>query len=129
MHSEISRVTRTREEARAAYDRISKWYDLFAGPGEKRLRDAGLRIPNVGAGKAVLEIGVGTGQALLPLAQSVGELGKVYGVDLSPRMLEIARARVDRMELSGQVELVCADAVRLPLRAGAFDAIFVSFVQ
>ena len=35
--------TRPRREARATYDRLSRWYDLLAGPWERPFREAGLQ--------------------------------------------------------------------------------------
>src|SRR6201997_1155175 len=46
-------------------------------------------------GESVLEIGCGTGAVTLPLAEAVGELGRVLAVDISQPMLEAARQRID----------------------------------
>jgi len=123
----ISRVTRSKQEAQATYDRISKWYDLLEGIWETKLRITGLQKLGIREGEIALEIGFGTGHSILALAQSVGESGKVYGLDISPRMLEIAQSRIDKRGLSKIVTLKCADAVQLPFEAEFFDVIFMSF--
>ena len=78
-------------------------------------------------GETVLEIGFGTGQCLKALAQAVGGSGKVYGIDLSEGMFNVAQARLSKAGLSGSVELKCADAAKVPFEADFFDAIYMSF--
>jgi len=123
----IRRVTRTKEEAKASYDLMSRWYDLLAGLAEKKYKEMGLHQLNVGEGEAVLEIGFGTGQCIKALAQSVGSSGKVYGIDLSMGMINVAKARVNKAGLSGWVELQCADGAHLPFEDNFFNAIYMSF--
>lgn len=123
----ISRVTRSKVEAQATYDRISGWYDLLEGTWEEKSRDVGLRKLGVQEGEICLEIGFGTGHGILTLAQAVGDSGRVYGIDLSPRMLDMAQARISEAALSERVELRCGDAVQLPFEGESFDAIFMSF--
>jgi ubiquinone/menaquinone biosynthesis C-methylase UbiE len=125
--TEISRVTRSKEEAKASYDRISKWYDILAGRFERKYRDAGLQKLNAQEGEIVLEIGFGTGHCILALAQAVGDSGRVYGIDISEGMRKIARSRVEEAGLSERVQLECGDAAKLPFAANFFDAIFMSF--
>jgi len=72
LDQDISRVTRSKDEARRTYDRLSRRYDLLAAAGERRCREAGLRLLAVKEGERVLEIGCGTGQALTALARAVG---------------------------------------------------------
>ncbi len=124
---EMSRVTRSKQEAQKMYDRISRWYDLLGGNQEARARAVGLDKLRVAKGETVLEIGFGTGHSIVKMARAVGESGKVYGVDLSPRMIEITQNRVSENELSKRVELRQGDAARLPFEAETFDAVFMSF--
>ncbi len=119
---------RSHQQTRAAYDRLSRWYDWISGNSEKPARDRALRTLEPQSGERVLEIGLGTGQSLVHLATVVGDTGKVYGIDLSPRMLDVARARVHRAGLERRVELENGDAIQLPFGADFFDAIFMSFV-
>jgi ubiquinone/menaquinone biosynthesis C-methylase UbiE len=123
----MSRVTRSREEARASYDRISGWYDLLEGLWENKSRDRGLNKLNVREGEKVLDIGCGTGEAVVALAKSVGASGKVCGVDISPRMLRIAAGKVHEAGLDSRVDLELGDALTLPYDAGVFAAVFMSF--
>ena len=125
--SEISRVSRTRQEAQETYDKISRWYDYLEGFWEKRLREQALAKLKMEEGEVVLEIGFGPGHDLVSMAKSVGVEGKVYGIDLSLEMVAIAKERMSAAGLADRVLLEQGDAVRLPYPDEFFDAIFMSF--
>jgi len=127
METEISRVRRPRSEAQANYDRLSRVYDWVSAPFERAARDQGLKLLDAQPGEAVLEIGFGTGWALLALAEAVGPSGVVYGVDPSFGMLKVARGRVGQHVQSPRVNLLRGDGAALPFRADRFDAVFMSF--
>lgn len=118
----VSRVTRSRRQARAAYDRLSRWYDTLAAPSEAPARAAGVRLLAAQPGERVLEIGAGTGHALLALAQAGA---RPVGIDLSPGMLRVARRRLSAG--GAAAALLCGDGARLPVADGAFDAVFMAF--
>lgn len=121
--NEIKRVPRTKEQAAAAYDQMSRWYDLFAG-SEKEFTEIGLHLLDVREDEKVLEIGFGTGQALIEMARAGG---KVRGIDLSEGMLSVAQKRVQAAKLDDHVELKIGDATHLPFDDDYFDAAFISF--
>jgi ubiquinone/menaquinone biosynthesis C-methylase UbiE len=127
MTSPISRVTRSKAQARASYSRLSRWYDAFSGSSEAKYRDLGLQKLNPQPGETILEIGFGTGRAFLALAKATGETGKVYGIDLSDGMVALAQKRVSDAGLEARVDLRQGDASQLPFPKESFDAIFMSF--
>jgi demethylmenaquinone methyltransferase/2-methoxy-6-polyprenyl-1,4-benzoquinol methylase len=90
---EISRVNRSKRQAMAVYDQLSRWYDWFSTSSEWPMTLLGLARLNVKTGGSVLEIGFGTGNALLVLAEDVGDSGKVVGVDISRGMFGVAREK------------------------------------
>lgn len=122
----MTRVPRTRDAARSTYDRLSRYYDTLAS-SEKEYIDAGLARLDVRSGETVLEIGFGTGRALLNLARQVGQEGQVLGIDLSAGMCAVAREKVEEAGLPGRVALELGDARNLPYGSGEVDAIFMSF--
>lgn len=128
MDKSIRRVNRSKEEARASYNRLSRWYDAIAGSTEKKYRDRGLEKLSAQPGERILEIGFGTGHCLVSLAQAVGSAGGVIGLDISDGMLAIARERLRKAGLDDRVELRLGDAANLEfIEAGSLDGVFMSF--
>jgi ubiquinone/menaquinone biosynthesis C-methylase UbiE len=124
---ETVRVTRSKDDARSFYDRISRVYNLLSGSSERKFVEAGLEMLDVHRGETVLEIGFGTGSGLVALAGAVGEEGSVAGIDISSGMSRVALSRLEKVGDSGRVELQIGDAASLPYDNEAFDAIFMSF--
>lgn len=124
--ADLQRVERSREQARVSYDRLSRWYDWFAGD-EWKFTLAGLQRLGPQKGARVLEIGPGTGRALAWLARTIGPGGCVVGLDLSAGMLERARRRLARSAPLQLTELCQGDALHLPFPASSFDHVFLSF--
>jgi SAM-dependent methyltransferase len=78
------------------------------------------------SGERVLDIGCGTGQTSLELAERVGRDGSVLGVDISRPMLDLARQR----KLSGAIanaSFAEGDAQHHAFTQGAFDLVFSRF--
>jgi ubiquinone/menaquinone biosynthesis C-methylase UbiE len=67
----------------------------------------------------VLDVSTGTGEAALMALPIVGASGFVIGADISPGMLEGARARLNEPLFWP----VAADGQGLPFRDGSFDCV------
>ena len=106
----------------AVYRRIARFYDILDYPFEFG-RYRALR-PHLFAGLSgrILDAGVGTGRNM-PFYPPGADM---VGIDLSPHML--ARARVRRMSLGVDVELIEADALHAPFPDNHFDAVVATFL-
>lgn len=125
---DILSVPRTKEEAKQAYDRISKYYDYVIGTFGRKYAKMALERLSIVEGETVLEIGFGTGYCLKRIAEFTGQKRKVYGIDISSGMIEITKKRLEKAGLASGVELLCGDAAYMPFHDNTFDAVFMSFV-
>lgn len=124
---DVLRVLQSKEETREFYNKIARVYDLLAERSEQPMRAAGLQKLHPRQGESLLEIGCGTGHVLADLAWSVGSHGKVYGIDLSDRMVAIAQDLLDKEGVGDRVELSCGDAEQLPYNDHAMDGVIMNF--
>ncbi|MSR59485.1 MAG: methyltransferase domain-containing protein [Planctomycetaceae bacterium] len=123
----VLRVLTTKAETRAFYDKIAHVYDLLSEHTESPLKQEGLKLLAAKPGEKVLEIGFGTGHCLVDLAKAAGPSGRVYGIDLSDKMRDLAAANLAKQNLADRSELFCGDAAKLPLPDAGLDAVFMSF--
>jgi len=120
------RVPVSLEDMKNGYGVVSRFYALAEGIFEKGLRQKGLQLLSITPGEVVLEVGVGTGYSLKEIANSVGENGKAYGIDVTPQMLEITRKRLRKAGLMDRVELYEGDARSMPYEDGKFAAVYMA---
>lgn len=124
---EMNRVIRTRKETKTFYNKISPWYSFLAGASERKCWEVCLQKLHIQEGEQVLEIGFGTGDCLLKIAEPVGESGRVYGIDISEGMCEITQQKVNKAELNKRIYIRCDDAIPLPFDTNMFDAVIMNF--
>jgi SAM-dependent methyltransferase len=77
-------------------------------------------------GESALDLGTGPGEPAMSIAARVGEKGHVLGVDLSERMVELARGAAQARGLRN-VEFRAMDCSKLELPDSGFDAAVSSF--
>ncbi len=117
----------TPEQARRFYDRIGRGQD--ARPlSERRALDALVESGAFERAGAVLELGCGTGRFAARLLRERLPAGATYaGVDVSPHMVELARAAVPPWAGRAHVEL-SDGAMRLPAADGSCDRVVSTYV-
>lgn len=102
------------------YKNIAGWYDRIFEPMNSGLRKIGLKMYPVQPGMDILDIGCGTG-AHLKLYQDKN--CNVFGVDLSPAMLQIAEKKLGKNANLQQI-----DATETGFADNKFDLILSSTV-
>jgi phosphatidylethanolamine/phosphatidyl-N-methylethanolamine N-methyltransferase len=107
-----------------AYRRWAPVYDVTFGRVAEAGRKHAVRLINRRQG-SVLEVGVGTGLSL----PFYGEHLTVTGIDLSPDMLQKARARVDRRGVRNVAGLHEMDAGNLAFEDDSFDTVVAMYVM
>jgi ubiquinone/menaquinone biosynthesis C-methylase UbiE len=102
------------------YDQLG--VDFFTPPGRELVAQAG-----IAGGERVLDVGCGRGAVLFAAAAAVGPAGRVVGIDLSPRMVELTAADAAARGLT-QVSVVQGDAERPDFPPHSFDAVLAGLV-
>lgn len=84
-------------------------------------------LGNLYAGEIVLDLGSGAGLDVLLSARRVGKTGKVYGLDMTDEMLEVARANQRKSGLSN-VEFLKGHIEEIPLEKDNVDVVISNCV-
>src|ERR1017187_9270121 len=115
----------------AMFDAIAGRYDRLndiLSAGQVRLwRRAVARITGAGLGERVLDLAAGTGTSSLTFTATGGDAG---AWDFFLRVLSEGHRRLGQdagRDARGRLGFVAADALRLPFRDEAFDAVTISF--
>ena len=74
-------------------------------------------------GMHVLDIGSGSGETVLAIAEKVAPTGKAVGVDLTPEGIASSRKKAKQRKLDRVAEFYQTNAMKLPLPNDSFDAV------
>jgi len=99
----------------AAADYEPLWHRQLAA-----VHDSVLAAAALAPGERVLDVACGTGLVTFPAAATVGSTGRVVGVDVSGRMVELAQRRARERRIAN-ASFVRMDADRLELGDASFD--------
>ena len=105
------------------YSTYASVYDQTFGKVFQQSRESAVRGLPVQPGDRVLEVGVGTGEALPLYPQNC----EILGIDLSHDMLKKAHRRVQRHKLN-HVRLQQMDAGQMKLNDDSFDIVMAAYV-
>jgi ubiquinone/menaquinone biosynthesis C-methylase UbiE len=100
------------------YDRVAPEYDAWAGGLHGRVAAKLVDVAAPRRGDAILDVGCGTGLVTHLLAARVGKRGSVVGIDLSARMLDLARKNA-----RPNTTFMAMAAENVVFRARSFDLI------
>jgi demethylmenaquinone methyltransferase/2-methoxy-6-polyprenyl-1,4-benzoquinol methylase/ArsR family transcriptional regulator len=120
----LAEARRARAEQAARYfaERAADWDSIRSlHVPEEQVESAIRAVVGHGPLRAVLDLGTGTGRMLQLLAPAAE---RAVGVDLSPAMLAVARAGVDRAGLRN-VQLRQGDIYALPVERDTYDLVLV----
>jgi len=106
--------------------------------GREELDALSVNIPSLGsgnpvalaelkAGEVVLDLGSGAGLDCFLAAQWVGPQGKVIGLDMTPEMIQLARANAEKLSLDN-VEFRLGEMEHMPIEASSVDVVISNCV-
>jgi demethylmenaquinone methyltransferase/2-methoxy-6-polyprenyl-1,4-benzoquinol methylase/ArsR family transcriptional regulator len=119
---EVTRETRRRQAEAYFAERAADWDAIRAlHAPEERVEAALLAMIGERPYRALLDLGTGTGRMLELLAPKAV---RAIGIDQSPAMLALARARIDSSALRN-TQVRQGDIYAPPIEAGAFDLVVI----
>lgn len=118
----------TAEQARRVYDRIGRAQDtqsFYEGEVTRRVA----QLSAFGRAASVFELGCGTGRyAAWLLGERLAPDARYVGVDVSPRMVALARDRLRQWSPRAKVVLLDPPARALPGADGRYDRFVATYV-
>jgi SAM-dependent methyltransferase len=112
-------------DEKATWDRMARIYTRELDPRFAPIVDLVVTVADCGAGASVIDVGTGTGSVALSASRVVGPTGRVLAVDISPRMLTVARERANTAGASN-VRFREGGASSLPAPDSSADALMTS---
>ena len=98
---------------------------LFLGR-ENDFRQTVIDLMHLTGDESVLDVGCGTGTLTSMIAKKMNGKGSILGIDISPRMIEVARKKAGKQ--GQQVEYKVASCLALPFDNETFDVAVSSLV-
>jgi demethylmenaquinone methyltransferase/2-methoxy-6-polyprenyl-1,4-benzoquinol methylase len=138
----VERLTGMQGAALSGRDRelyVAGMFDQIAGPYDRlnRLislgrdrswRDLGIRMGTVGPGECVVDLGCGTGDFILSALLALKGRGRVVGIDLSSKMLEVAGRKLGPIAGEVSVDLRVGNATATGLPDASADVVTMGWV-
>lgn len=115
------------EQTRQSYEDMAQEYDRYAElpfityrADEHAVRERMADRLELRADSKVLEIGCGTGRGAMHLARRLGNGGKLYLQEISPKLLAVAKKKLQSQSIAAEFSL--ANGSYLPFPDNYFDA-------
>jgi demethylmenaquinone methyltransferase / 2-methoxy-6-polyprenyl-1,4-benzoquinol methylase len=119
-----------KEQVSEMFDKIAGRYDFM-----NRFLSAGIdvswRIKAIKQFKSdkpqhILDVATGTGDMAIRAFKML-QPQKITGIDISAKMLEVGRQKVEKEALTGKIELLQGDSETINFADNTFDAVMVAF--
>jgi demethylmenaquinone methyltransferase / 2-methoxy-6-polyprenyl-1,4-benzoquinol methylase len=114
------------------FDRIAAPYDRLNGlislGRDRRWRETAIELAGVAPGSTVVDLGCGTGDFILAALPKLAGRGRVFGIDLSPNMIDIARLKVASARSEVPIELRTGNAESTGLSDACADVVTMGWV-
>jgi SAM-dependent methyltransferase len=104
-----------RQRSLTRYGALAETYHLRTVSGDHYRRQAVARLAPT-PGDVILDVGCGVGLNFAAIEAAIGPSGRLIGIELNPKMLDVARARIERHGWTN-VELVQADVAEADIPA------------
>jgi ubiquinone/menaquinone biosynthesis C-methylase UbiE len=101
---------------------------LGNSPPEAKARERYLALLAPKPGEIIIDVGAGAGVVTAEIAKRVSPGGRVFAIDPSAGLLDVARATTREAEIGHLVDCRVADGRDLPFGLSAFDAAFCRWV-
>jgi demethylmenaquinone methyltransferase/2-methoxy-6-polyprenyl-1,4-benzoquinol methylase len=129
-HPPIGEAEGKAEAVEDMFDAVAPRYDLLnrvlSAGIDRYWRTRAVRTLRGEQPRRVLDVATGTADLALRIQRTLHPRETV-GIDLSTKMLDRGRTKVERRGLSSRISLQKADAAALPFDDASFDAAFVAF--
>jgi demethylmenaquinone methyltransferase/2-methoxy-6-polyprenyl-1,4-benzoquinol methylase len=118
-----------KEQVAEMFNNIAFRYDflnsLLSLGIHKGWRKKAIAILKARQPQIILDVATGTGDFAIEALKTNAK--KIIGVDISEGMLEMAKQKIKKLNLTDKIDLQVADAEHLPFANNYFDAITVGF--
>jgi ubiquinone/menaquinone biosynthesis C-methylase UbiE len=93
---------------------------------ERVLREMTVNLAQVKSGDCVLEVGCGTGTLTLAAKRQAGPLGKVFGIDVIPGMIELSQRKAT--QANEDITFQLGSIGDIPFSENQFEVVMCSFM-
>jgi demethylmenaquinone methyltransferase/2-methoxy-6-polyprenyl-1,4-benzoquinol methylase len=119
-----------KEQVSEMFDHIAPRYDFmnrFLSAGiDVSWRKKAIKRFQKDQPETLLDVATGTGDMAIMAAKMIHPL-KIVGIDISPKMLEFGRKKIEKEELGTKIELLSGDGETINFADNTFDGVMVAF--